>query len=460
MRLSRLALSALFCLGAPATAWAQDGGVQISLTSSVGVTDNVNQTPDDPPEGVEKEAGGTFDVSPGFAFNYITPRTTNRLAYTFTYGFLLERPEENSIANALTYSSQFETSPTTSLALGLTGTHGRTQEVTGVDDPATATLGASPTEPSYYFRADASQGFTKALSPNLEIGQGLTGGAFFPLDDVPSEPVSYSAGLSLNGTTSFRDDSFGLTLSSAYTYFKEVEAVPNADPAAAVAGEEARHVLLNSVTGTWTRDWTDRWSTNLGLGVTVTVEDDDATPAPTGQASVLYTREEYQAELSYSSATQPNVETGDIVFANTATLRAALPIFVSTHHAVTTSASGGFQNSQPIGGTDDGVVTNIFLADAALIWTPLSLPIDYEMSLRYQFTRQDAGDGTDPGENPDDPADDAIIPGEAFSRHTVLLAITVAYDNRAREVTPLITGPYRRQDPEPPRPRPEPIPAE
>lgn len=446
MRLSRPALSALLCLGAPATAWAQDGGVQISLTAAVGVTDNVGSTPDDPPEGVEREAGGTFDVSPGFAFNYITPRTTNRLQYAFTFGLPdLRDAGGYTLSNALLYGGQFETSPTTSLALGLAGTHGHTREVTGVGNAATTTVSAQP-EDTEFFRADISQGFTKALSPTLDFGQALAAGGFFPLAGDATTPASYTVGGNLSLQTSWRDDSVGFTLSSGYTLFLEVDAVPP-DPADPTdIGEAAipkRHSLLNNFAVSWRRDFTDRWASQVALGVTYGVDPSDGgdqTWTPSVQVSVLYTREQWQAELSNSLATQPNVLTGEIVFANTSTLRMALPIYTGLHNAVATTASAGYQNSRPIEDGNDGAVTNVFLADAALTWSPLSLAFDYQMSLRYQFTKQLATGDT----------------AADFTRNTVLLALTGAFDNRARETTPLITGPYRRPEAEPTRPRAEP----
>lgn len=444
MRLSRPALSALLCLGAPATAWAQDGGVQISLTAAVGVTDNVGSTPDDAVEGVEREAGGTFDVSPGFAFNYITPRTTNRLQYAFTFGLPdLRDAGGYTLSNALLYGGQFETSPTTSLSLGVAGTHGHTRELTGVGNAATTPITAQP-EDIEFFRADVSQGFTKALSPTLDFGQSLSAGGFFPLSGDATTPASYTVGGSLTLQTSWRDDSVGVTLTPGYTLFLEVEADP-ADPAA--VPEERRHSLLNNLAVSWRRDFTDRWASQVALGVTYGIDPSDGgdqTWTPSVQVSVLYTREQWQAELANSLATQPNVLTGEIVFANTTTLRMALPIYTSLHNAVATAASAGFQNSRPIQDGNDGSVTNVFLSDAALTWSPLSLAIDYEMSLRYQFTKQWASGDT----------------AASFTRNTVLLAVTGAFDNRARETTPLITGPYRRPEPEQTRPRAEPAPVE
>jgi hypothetical protein len=211
---------------------------------------------------------------------------------------------------------------------------------------------------------------------------------------------------------------------------------------------EEQNSLLNTLAVSWRRDFTDRWASQVALGVTYGIDPSDGgdqTWTPNALVAVLYTREQWQAELSNALATQPNVLTGEVVFADTATLRIALPIYTSLHNAVATTASGGYQNSRPIQDGNDGSVTNVFLADAALTWSPLSLAIDYEMSLRYQFTKQLAGDSTTAAD---------------FTRNTVLLAITGAFDNRARETTPLITGPYRRPEAEKTRPRPEPAPVE
>ena len=448
MRLPRFALVALAVLGVPATASAQDSGVQVSLNASVGVTDNANSAPDSPddpaqPAVAEREAGVTFDVSPGFAFNYATPRTSHALQYVFTFGLA---PAQSSIANALSYGGQFETSPTTSLALGLTGTHGRTQQVTGAQSAATTPVNVTPATPSYFFRVDATEGFTKALTPDFEIGQGVSAGGFFPLDDATRAPIYTVAG-SLNGTTSWRDDSLGLTLSSTYIQFAALAGQPVQPDTPAIADTPLRHELLTTLATTWRRDFTDRWSTQLGIGITHGMDPSSGSGqswSPNGQAAVLYTREEWQAELSNTIAAQPNILLGEIVLANTAALRLALPLYTGAHNTITTSASGGYQNSRPIDEDGNfGSVTNMFLADAALIWAPTSLPIDYGMALRYQFTRQVP----------------SASPETAFSRHTVLLAITAAFDNRARQTTPLITPPYRPREPESPKPRePEPTP--
>src|SRR5215470_16352117 len=101
MRGGALAFSALF-LGWIGTAHAQAPKLQAIGETSVGVSDNVQSAPEPPlPGGASKTAGAFVVLRPGLVLGLLTPRTVQRLAYTFDYDVYFARSATNSASNRL-----------------------------------------------------------------------------------------------------------------------------------------------------------------------------------------------------------------------------------------------------------------------------------------------------------------------------------------------------------------------
>jgi len=374
-----------------AEARAQDARLQGAFTASVGATDNVLSAaePEDEDEGAEQEgpeADVFGSVSPGLYFRYDTPRTSQTLSYTFTASFYVSHSEASSYTNTAAWSGRFITSPTTQLSLGATGTHGQLNAITRNQAPGQTTLDPVPSGASTVFlQGGVSQGFSKQLSPALTMAEGASFTVYSPLQVIPAR--TYNAAGTLTAQRLWRRDTGTLALSSAYTHFENVRVGTLEDPLYV-----ERNQLLTSLVASWQHDYGLHFSSQLDLGVTQATDLSFGYAQlwqPAGLAAVRYTREEGQAELAYTHAAQLNVFLQQLALVDQVTLRAALPLSAQ----LGTEGSVGAQRSQPIERGELEDASTVFLADAALLWSPVTVIPDFELSLRYQHVNQLAPGG-------------------------------------------------------------------
>jgi hypothetical protein len=418
----------------PRQALAQDAGVQGVISVAIGYSDNILSAPDAPVPGRPGPQGSAFgEVSPGVVFYYETPRVSHALRYTFSATAAFQADAADSLANNLAYSGRFETTERTELLLGLVATHGRVLAISGAQSAAVTPVEAAPpgATTQYYVQGGGTEALSFEVSENVRFEQGLSGQAYIPVEEDAGRPRVYNAGLSLGVERSWRDDSLGLTVSTAYTQF--------AEHTVGTALVFARHELVNIVAGTWDHDYSDHWSSQLTLGALQAMRATDGGGQlyqPTGRAGILYTREEGQAELAFSHTVQPNVQIGTMVLQDELTLRAAVPIAASDSDALSLEAVGGLEQARALDERGDlADPLTVVVADAALTYTPLDLPVDLDLSIRYQLARQTA--------------DDVL---QQFTRHTALLSLSLTVPTRDMP-GPALVRPYRRPPPEaPPRP--------
>jgi hypothetical protein len=413
-----LCAAALGCASlAAASARAQDANLYGVFSGSVGFTDNVLSTE-------EREADGFGSASPGLVFRYDTPRTSQTLAYTFTADFFFRHAEATSYTNNVTYSTRFVTSPTSELSLGATGTHGQLNTFLQTQDPGAAQIQSQPEGSTVFVQGGLSQGFSKQLSPVVTVGEQLSFLAYTPFPDDNEPPQrTYNLTGTLTAQRLWRHDVGALALSSAYTHF---ENVPEGEPGDLRYLE--RDQLVNTLVASWIHDYGRYFSHQLDLGATQATDISggyDQLWHPAGLAALRYTREEVQAEIAYSHAAALNVFLQQIALVDQATIRAAFPL----HHGARLGAEGslGYQLSQPIEGGELGDPTHVFLADAALLWSPITSVPNLELSLQYLFFNQIATEG-----------DDVQI-----IRNTVLLTVSFTFPRMAEtETRILMTQPF------------------
>jgi hypothetical protein len=422
---------------------AQDARLQGVFTGSLGVTDNVyssaepDEEADPDADGPEADAFGS--VSPGLLFRYDTPRTSQTLSYTFTANFFFSQFDASSYTNSAAWAGRFITSPTTALSLGATGTHGQLNTLVRNQEPGQTQLDPVPGGTSTVFlQGGLSQGFSKQLSPVLTMAEGASFTAYEPLQENPPRTTNVAGTLSAQRL--WRHDTGTLALSAAYTHFENVNAGTDEAPLYV-----ARDQLLASLVASWQHDYGRHFSSQLDVGVSQATDVSGGYAQlwqPVGLAAVRYAREEGQAELAYAHAAQLNVFLQQLALVDQVTLRAALPVNAAAR--LGSEGSVGVQRSQPIEEGVLGAPSTVFLADAALLWSPVTRIPDFELSLRYQHVNQLA-----PGAGG---ATDQIVTNTLIASVSGAFPRTTVTENRIVMTQPFGTArqaPQRRSGPTP-----------
>ncbi|MCC6554916.1 MAG: hypothetical protein IT372_18235 [Polyangiaceae bacterium] len=381
-RRSRLVAAAALGLAAlqEAPARAQDASLQAVLAATVGATDNVGSTP---LEGDQRpEADGFGSVSPGLVFRYDTPRTAQTLSYTFTPSFFFRHSEANSYTGNGAWTGRYAVSPTTEVSLGLTGAHGQLNTLVLESAPGQTAIREQAPGGTEFVSGGVNQGLSKQLSPAVTMGEQASFLVYSPIAEDPAR--TYNLTGTLSAQRLFRHDTGALALTFAYTRFDNIlTGVPGRQTLG------ARDQLLNTLIASWQHEYGRGFSSQIDLGVTQAT-DLGAEYAqlwqPVGLAAARYVRDEAQVELAITHSAQLNVYLTQISFVDQATLRLAAPLSAAARLGA--EGSAGLQLARPI---EDGVLgdpTTVILADAALLWSPITVIPDLELSLRYQRIHQ------------------------------------------------------------------------
>lgn len=393
-RVRAAVLGAMLLGGAEARA--QSTRLQGVFTGSVGVTDNVLSaaTPDEDadPDAEGPEVDGFGSVSPGLVFRHDTPRTAQTLTYTFTASFYLSHSEASSYTNTAAWTGRFITSPTTALTLGATGAQGQINAIRQNTTPGQTPLDVVPEgSTTVFLQGGVNQGFSKQLSPVLTMAEAASFTVYEPLQVAPQR--TYNAAGVLTSQRLWRHDTGTLALSGGYTHFDNVE-VGEAPDVELVERDQ----LVASLVASWQHDYGRYFSHQVDLGVTQATDLSGGYEQlwqPVGLAAVRYAREEGQAELAYARAAQLNVFLQQLALVDQVTLRAAMPLTP----VLGVEGSTGVQRSMPIEEGELGDASAVFLADAALLWSPVTVIPELELSLRYQHVNQLAASTNDAGES-------------------------------------------------------------
>lgn len=407
-------------LAAPARAQVVNGKASVALAGSY------NQTLTDAPFPTDQtQAGPAVSIAPSGILLIDTPLTTNTLTYAFSLSLpftreikLVAAPLQYS--HKLTYSGRYNLDEITSMSLGANFSYTPLLTLGGTGDPSQTPVDAIPVGAAASLSAGITEGLSRQLSEAWSLAQatGFTLGA--PIDPTMIRSKTISLTNSLTLSKRFTADTLGLAATVGVNYFTAAEGNGGSytDPATQIT---------DSLTMTWMRPWTEQLTMNVSAGVTQVISPEALTPTsvqPTGSLSFVYRFDITTITASYSHQASPNLASGSVAFTDAATLRFTLPIGST---GLSTSGTGGFTHSEPIGGSGSTTVsspTNVITSDVALTYKPWFAPM-LSASLRGSLQRQV-------------PTDD---PTQGFTRLSTSLSLTYSYPNTNAAQTATVIPP-------------------
>ncbi len=393
-------------------AWAQVAvDWQVSGSATVGVTSNVANTPE-PEEGdpnaVEPVPDGFGSFSPAVSVTLETPSATQELGWAFGYQFFFFHSEANTFTNTLSYGVRAPVREGVELTFGVFGSQANLATF-NLATPAGATpLGANEGGTSLVFTAGAGQGLSAEVAESLTFSEGLGVSYGQTIVDEGEDQKTYTGSFTLGLTKQFERDSFGGSVATAAQMTPEERTDAGLQP--------LRVEIVHSPGVAWTREWAPDWTTVVGVGVAggydAAASDIELYVNPTANAALTYGNERGTATLAYAHTVAPSVLLRQILVTDAVTLQGNVPI---GRTGLDVGASGGYQVSREFDngfGLPNGRAA---LADAALGFVPGRSYVRLE--LRYQYSRQFAGEPTDDGE--------PLAP--TLERHAGLFTVTFGY---------------------------------
>lgn len=329
-----LALSALF-LGWSGAAHAEGPKLQAIGETSIGVTDNAQSAPDTPlPGGASKTPGAFMVLRPGLVLGLLTPRTVQRLAYTFDYDLYFARNATDSAANRLEYRGFFDLSKGVSAVVGAAAAESDSYGALTFAPPAAGALPFLGSASTKLFQASADE----LISDDFTVGwRGYEGlGLVYGTPLAGDAPTTLSPNARLGGEYSWLGNAVGAEVRADYNI------VHNGILADGTRVGLERELVSRAV-GIYRHDIGRYLNSRFEAGVARLdrFETGKSLWYPTGSATLGYADTFGDATLSYRHAVTTNVLLGQSYLSDEVRLRGAVPLDQKATFSL--AASGGYQ---------------------------------------------------------------------------------------------------------------------
>lgn len=413
-----------------ASAQVPSTSIHATGTVTTGYDTNINAVGDDDPDTGGPLRAFTIQPAPGIAFFVDTPRVRFGITAVNTFLFYIGDPgasDFNTTGQDVTAAMAYALSPTEELNLGANWNRFTTNTVTlqGATDTAIqATTGGGDSTLNTFA---ATEAFSKEFTQFLRLVQSAS--ASFSFDENAAE-TQQPPFLTLQGSLGPEAilGSHALALLPDVQWLKPLQT----DDAAAAEGFAQQEQVIGTLAGRWRWDFELEWTSELSAGLTTTFTAGEGLGfAPVGTAGVFFTRDAYNAGLTYERSVTPDIVTGQTFTIDAWALQGALPIWepynlgfqTSTGFALNSVVS---ETGDPAQDIDTGLVKT-WLVDAAVGWRPPQYP---SVEVRYQHFQQF---GAPSGQN--------ILPN--YDRDVVTLVLSYSYPPQALA---LPSGQPRRVD--------------
>ncbi len=411
-RASRLSVRvATTCLVASWSSPAWSGpSLQGVADTAFGYTDNLESSPSAPVAGIPARAPGVFALlSPSLVLAISAPRTSQRLAYTFTYILVFNDLAENSSTNRLDYQGFFDLTPTRTLLLDADIVQSNTDTASGLGQGALLPGATS------YLTGTTDQLFSMNITSKWRAWEAAQLFAQVPLS-VGENPETESVNGRVGAEHAWRSDALGAELRSGYTAIQDSLQL---DGAPAAPQEQLTSVAVAQFRQDLTRHFTA--SAEAGAMQTARLNTHASFWAPAGSAAVNYTDDAGTMSLTYDHAMTTNPLLGQYLLVDEARLAGALPL--GRQPAFVLTAAAGYQLGQLL----DQNANLAAHVDTLLVDVGLEYPVTDTLSLgvRYQHIERWS---------------DVLLPPLPFSftRNTGMLTVTFKYPPDTR-----MPHPYR-----------------
>ncbi len=356
--------------------------VDLAATASIGVTDNVANTPT--PEAnagldVLRPRGDVFGtIAPSVRLQLETPGTTHTLAYAFGYTFNLLNSDANNYSNGLSYGLRTPVSEVTEMTLSLAGAQATAAALQLLAPAAAGQPQPNTGTNNIVLSGGGGLGFSTELSETVSVSQTFSGSYVYTLvpDGADTSTALASAALGLNKR--FLINQLGFEQSND---FQRGRTANLGD----VQGIETYQVLHRG-RATWTHQFNEEAQTSVGAGIVVGYDPTSDLPAvvnPVGNLAFTYALPSGLLTFGYNHDATPNVLLAQVTLVDAGNVNATYLLPKGFDLSATVGAS---INRAFLGPGGFGPPTGAWLGDAAVGWVPATVPMRLE--LRYQFSHQ------------------------------------------------------------------------
>jgi hypothetical protein len=372
--------------------------------SSLGYTDNAQAAPTGSQDDSVVARSVFLMLSPGAVLAYASPRLLQRLSYRYEYDLYFASGASSSSSNRLDYRGFFDLSPRWTLVLGASATESDRFNSVTFGAPGASAVGAVPAGTGSYLSAGADESLGVDLGPGWRAWE-----ATYALVDTPilgtEAPRTLGTGARLGAEHAFEFDSVGLEGRADYTVIDdsiEADGTPLGQQRQLVAGAVAL----------WRHDWARDWSSSADAGAlrVQRFNSDKGFWTPTGTASIFYTTEHGDAQLSYGHTVTTNALLGQTMLIDEVRLRGELPL--TKEGELSLASTLAYQRGKLID-EDASLATRVrvILGDVSLSWQATKL---LALGARYQHVQQKSG------------ANEPPLP-VSFVQNNVLIGATVRF---------------------------------
>jgi hypothetical protein len=397
-------VGAALVLGSAAPA-AADYSLHFLANVRNGWTDNL-QSAESADSMPPKEADLYTQLVPGVLATWERPRLVQELFYEAEANLYLEASEGASLSHRAGWRGFFLLSPLSEMTTSVQGSGGVLNTFNTWGQGQAGEPVFLPSAQSKFAMVEARELYTRQLSRPLRMTQSATGRLFTTTAEGAAEAsTGYEVGAGAGLDRSFRYNAIGFNMSANYAVL-------------GLSADDPTESLFSSVTASWRRDLSYRWSTMVDVGATAIIPidaGDELSYGPTAGVQLGYFPEWGSAGLSARRSIAPNVflqanTVNDMVVANA---WLPLPWLRRDPHQprLTFAGSAGAGTTQLI---DSNTGEQYGGSWTALADVGLGYEIREQMhlGLRYQFIAQEIDD---------DAASLMLENLRSYRRNTVLL---------------------------------------
>lgn len=373
----RVLLGALTSLGAAAIsggAVAQQTTLHLAGEASIGYTDNMLGTADDPPAGAAPALAVWFStLTPGLQLYSDTPRARYLLSYGHPFTFYFGHSEANSDGDVVQGSGVWALSPRDELLVGL-GFSRTTNALANIQTPVAA--GAAQADgAATHVNVNTTQTWSHAFDQRWTGRQSFAYGLIIPTDTPAPEPNRYDLTVGLGADYLVGYDSWGFDVTTSYFHVDEIGETPTDEQ------------LISQALVRYRRDLARDWSSELRLGGGAANDLEGHTAlVPRWGASLFWNYNLAQASLAYDRQITVNLLTRQAFLADTVTLYGSVPVVPEANILLTTGHGFGWNRLIDDNQDLSSESSNSWTSEVSLGWYP-----DYDLpqfTLRYQHFQQ------------------------------------------------------------------------
>ena len=370
------------CLAPTAVAKEKLQGV---FEGSIGFTDNVQGTPDDPPAGSEippASADAFLILSPGVVYAVEEAAQTQKLSYSYVANLYATESTSNGYSNRLEWDGFWVASPYVELELNTSVTQSHHHTVQTLTNASATAVNAAFPGTSPFLLARIGETLSARPFRNWTFREAVGAGLQTPIFPGIEAPTSFELSTRLSADRRLRHHAVGVEVGADYSIIDN-----SVDSTGRVLGVQSQ--ILLPMLARWRYDWSRRITSEVNAGAVHVrkITSDANFWQPTGLALIAYTQRDGDADVSYRRTVRTDLFLGNTFLIDEFALHGSLPL--DKHATVVLDASGGYQQARLID-LDGELATelDIWLADVGGWWRVRD---HLRLGLRYQHINQTSG---------------------------------------------------------------------